>query len=583
MSATVLRELVAKLGLTVDEAAFKKADDGLKKVKKGLEDVSATGRDARGRFVRGAREQAQATEQHVTKQAAAVRRGAKQGPSAADTFERYLGGAAVFAGLKAMTDMASAANETENVLRELFGQPGVDQIKEWSDATSVTLNRSKYQLRESAGTFGALLTPVTKDTDAVRQMSEQLAVLGIDLASFYNTTDEEAMLALRSALIGQSEPLLKYAINVQDATLKEYARTHGIHKSIEKMTQAEKTLLRFKVILEQSTKATGDATRTAGEYANVLRGLEARVKELATELGKRLLPALKAFYKWTTDMLGSLARLTDTSNLFQGSLAALGIVILQTFGGKLWALTMFGLKLGLISALIDDIISFAQGNTSLIGRFLNALGGEGTSTKWLEAISRALRDIRRDWLALVETFRTAKWSETWDDFVNKLKLLDTALAKVSFNAKRWLLGKGPNDLLPGENRDKTGYRTYADLDSEEAQQDAADAADASGNRAHFDRARAGRLLREANKIYGNLAAPAPGDPELALDLAGAQISEPVDSGPNMSVETGDVIINMSLPQGANPDDYRRAIQSSAEMERRRTHDAIRQAAGKVRR
>jgi len=583
MSATVLRELVAKLGLTVDEAAFKKADAGLAKVKKGLEDVSATGRDTRGRFVRGARDQAQATEQHVTKQATAVRRAATRGPSAADTFERYLGGAAVFAGLKAMTDMASAANETENVLRELFGQPGVDQIKEWSDATSVTLNRSKYQLRESAGTFGALLTPVTKDTDAVRAMSESLAVLGIDLASFYNTTDEEAMLALRSALIGQSEPLLKYAINVQDATLKEYAKTHAIHKSIEKMTQAEKTLLRYKVILEQSTKATGDATRTAGEYANVLRGLQARVKELATELGKRLLPGLKAFYAWTGDMLGALGRLTDTSNIFQGAMAALGLVILQTFGGKLWALTAFGLKLGIISAVFDEIIGFAQGNDSLIGRFLDAVGGKGTSTKWLEAISRALRDMKRDFLALIEAFRTAPWAETWDNFANKVKLLDTALHNVSVNAKRFILRKGPNDLLPGENRDKSGYRTYADQDMEEAEAAAAEAADAAGNRAHFDRAEAKRLRREANDTWGKLAAPAPGDPDLQMNLAGEQVSAPVDSGPNMSVTTGDMIFNMSLPQNANPDDYRRAVQRSADIERRQTHDAIRHAAGKVKR
>lgn len=580
MSAVVLRELVARLGLTVDEGAFTKADAGLAKVKKGLEDVDRRARDTSGRFVRGARQQADAAEAHASRQSASQRRRDREQPSASDTFQQYLGGAAVFAGLKYMTDLASQANETENVLKELFGQPGVEQIKNWSDSTSVALNRSKYELRESTSAFGALLTPVSKNTTEVRDMSEALSVLAIDLASFYYGTDEEAMLALRSGLIGQSEPLLKYAINVQDATLKEYARTQGIHKSIEKMTNAEKTLLRYKSILEQSKKAQGDATRTAHEYANALRGLDARVKELATDLGKKLLPPLKVFYEWATDALVQLGKLTDTSNIFQGALSALGLVILQTFGGKLWALTLFGLKLAIISHVIDDIITFAQGGDSAISRFLNAVGGKGFSTKTLEAISQALRDIKRDWNALIEALKDVKWVETWDSWANTVKNLDTALSEVSFKAKRFLTGATQNTPLPGEDTSKPTWRTYGDYDMDKAIQDAKDDYDYQAWRAHAGNAHASTLARTQADAAAALSSPAPSDPELGLNLSSERISADPRALPNMSVYQGDTTINMSLPAGANPDDYRRATERGLGIANRQALDAIRNAAGR---
>jgi len=585
LSAVVLRELVAKLGLTVDEGAFERADQGLKKVKKGLEEVDRKTRDASGRFVRGAQDQAAAVEAQATKQAASARRRAKDGPSAADTFQQYLGGAAVFAALKGMTELASSANETENVLKELFGAPGVEQVKGWSDVTSVALNRSKYQLREAAGTFGALLTPVTSNTEEVRNMSEALSVLAIDLASFYNTSDEEAMLALRSGIIGQSEPLLKYAVNVQEATLKEYARTQGITKSVEKMTNAEKTLLRYKSILEQSTKATGDATRTAGEYANMLRGVHARVTELATDLGKKLLPPLKALFAWANPMITAFGKLAESSYIFEGLLGALGLTILRVFGGKLWALTTFGLRLGLIGAALDDIINFANGADSGIGRLLNALGGEGTSTKWLEAISQALRDMTRDWEKFVAAVRTFSIPDKWDAFLDKLHTAQGYFDQIARSITKAMMGRERGNLITKEQYNRYGKGNFSRLDalSDDERAEAERAVDAYNARLRFDAAEALRKASDRASFDASFAAPAPGDPDLALGLAGDQLSAPVDSGPNMSVQFGDTTINMSLPPGANPIDVQRATQRGVDIANRQALDAVRQAAGKVRR
>ena len=58
------------------------------------------------------------------------------------------------------------------------------------------------------------------------------------------------------------EPLrrLGYALDV--ATLQQVAYNHGITESINTMTQAQKSQLRYVAIMEQSGNAMGDLSRT---------------------------------------------------------------------------------------------------------------------------------------------------------------------------------------------------------------------------------------------------------------------------------------------------------------------------------
>ena len=81
------------------------------------------------------------------------------------------------------------------------------------------------------------------------QMSKVLTQLGYDISSFFNISIEDAMQKVQSGISGELEPLRRLGYALDQATLQQVAYNHGIDQSINTMTQAEKSYLRFIAIL----------------------------------------------------------------------------------------------------------------------------------------------------------------------------------------------------------------------------------------------------------------------------------------------------------------------------------------------
>lgn len=152
--------------------------------------------------------------------------------------------------------------------------------------------------------------------DKANLMSKNLAQLGYDISSFYNLPIEDAMQKLESGVAGEIEPLrrLGYAIDV--ATLKQVALEHGITASVDSMSQAEKSQLRYLAIMEQSTNAMGDLARTTSAPTNALRMLNQQVTQLERALGNialpllmKILPYMQAFVELLTEAAQKIAGL----------------------------------------------------------------------------------------------------------------------------------------------------------------------------------------------------------------------------------------------------------------------------------
>lgn len=99
-------------------------------------------------------------------------------------------------------------------------------------------------------------------SDKAAIMSKNLTQLGYDLSSYYNVTVEEAMFKLQSGFSGEPEPLRRWGYAIEQATLQQIAYNNGITQSIDTMTQAQKAMLRYVAIMNQSKDAMGDLSRT---------------------------------------------------------------------------------------------------------------------------------------------------------------------------------------------------------------------------------------------------------------------------------------------------------------------------------
>ena len=165
--------------------------------------------------------------------------------------------------------MGDAAEESYKFAESVQSLIGID-IAEWMN----------YQ-----GTFKQLTSGFGVAEESANTMSKNLTQLSYDLASFFDRDVEEAFDKLSSAMAGQVKGLREFGIDTTVASLQEYALAKGIETSVSKMTQAEKSLLRYNYIMEKSTKIQGDMARTLVTPANAVRILTSLLTQMRRALG----------------------------------------------------------------------------------------------------------------------------------------------------------------------------------------------------------------------------------------------------------------------------------------------------------
>jgi hypothetical protein len=145
-------------------------------------------------------------------------------------------------------------------------------------------------------------------------LSVNTSKLALDLASLNNVSFNQALADLRSGLVGQSETVYKYGIDVTEASIKQTAFAMGIEKSVRNMSQGEKMALRYATMIRQTTLAHGDFARTLNTPANQLKILSERFVTLKRAIGNmfvtglgQVLPYINAFLSILTDLANKVA------------------------------------------------------------------------------------------------------------------------------------------------------------------------------------------------------------------------------------------------------------------------------------
>ena len=206
------------------------------------------------------------------------------GAAAAGAFAVKLGVDAVNA--------ASDLLETQNKVGVIFGESS-QAILDFADTSVTALGQTETQALEAAATFAQFGKAAGLAGNDLVDFSTEFVTLSADLASFNNSSPEEAITALGSALRGEAEPLRRFGVLLDDATLKTKAMEMGISDGTSKLTTQQKVLAAHAVVLEQTTDAQGDFARTADGLANTTRILSAAVEDAKAEIGLGLVAAIE--------------------------------------------------------------------------------------------------------------------------------------------------------------------------------------------------------------------------------------------------------------------------------------------------
>lgn len=205
-----------------------------------------------------------------------------------------MGAAATAMAVKFTKDAIGAASDMEETISKvgvIFGDTA-SEIEKFASTAATNLGQSKQEALDAAANFAIFGKAAGLSGQALVDFSVDFVALASDLASFNNTTPEEAIMAIGAALRGEAEPLRRYGVLLNDATLKAAAMELGIYAGNGALTAQQKILAAQKVILEQTGLAQGDFARTSDGLANSQRQIEAAVKDAQAQLGQALLPTM---------------------------------------------------------------------------------------------------------------------------------------------------------------------------------------------------------------------------------------------------------------------------------------------------
>jgi vacuolar-type H+-ATPase subunit E/Vma4 len=258
-------------------------------------------------------------------------------------------GAVAIGGVKA-AQAASNFNETVNKSNVIFGN-AAKSVQQFASTAATSLGQSKQAALDAAATFGVFGKAAGKTGEDLAGFSTQMVQLTSDLASFHNANPADVALALGAALRGESEPIRKYGVLLNDAALKAEAMAMGIYNGKGALEQSAKVLAAQSLILKQTGDAQGDFTRTSGGLANQQRILKAKIDDAVVAIGNAFIPVIEAvlplltnFATFVGDNAGLVSALAIGIGTLAGVIGALGIaykgykIIAAITTGINWAL-----------------------------------------------------------------------------------------------------------------------------------------------------------------------------------------------------------------------------------------------------
>lgn len=333
---------------------------------------------------------------------------------------------AIGAGAKVAINAATDLNEQMSKTSVVFGASGSDIIA-WSATLAKSLGISQESALEATGTFGNMLVPMGFARDDAAKMSQTMVELAADMASFNNASPEDTLEALRAGLAGESEPLRKFGVFINDARLKQEALSKGLYKGKGALDAHAKAAATMSLILKDTADAQGDFTRTSNSAANQARIQQAVTENLTAELGQALLPAYTAIQKMLITLLGVMGQNTDALQIMVGVVAVLAAgILIANAAVKAYNIALQVIPLILKAATAAQWLFNVALNANPIGLVIIALAALGVALVVAYKKSETFRNIVSMGLNAVKTA------------VQSLDNAFDALKQAAFQAFDWM-------------------------------------------------------------------------------------------------------------------------------------------------
>ncbi|WP_312433550.1 hypothetical protein [Lacrimispora sp.] len=210
-------------------------------------------------------------------------------------------------------DSAEAyANSFSERAKELTGKMSGFQADANGNLVSTgmpSLGIDPDMLMNYQATFGQMASSMDVASETALKLSNALTMIGADLASVRNMDFKDVWQNLASGMVGMSETVDKYGVNIREANLQQKLSELGIKAKISALSQQDKVLLRTIIILDSTKYAWGDLANTLGQPSNQLRLLQSNFANLGRTIGNLFLPIVAAVLPYVNALVIAVQRL----------------------------------------------------------------------------------------------------------------------------------------------------------------------------------------------------------------------------------------------------------------------------------
>lgn len=191
--------------------------------------------------------------------------------------------------IAASIEAFSALKEQQSATNALFTE-GAKVLHNFANIAAAGLGLSTRAALEAGNKIGTFVLAAGALPKQAAQISASLVALAANLASFRDTTPEQALRAFTSALAGEFEPLRNLGITLSALAVQQNAVKLGLVQSGETAGSAAKVFSTLDLILQQASVSSGDLGRTSESLANKQRQLAAQAENTKARLGETFEP-----------------------------------------------------------------------------------------------------------------------------------------------------------------------------------------------------------------------------------------------------------------------------------------------------
>lgn len=209
---------------------------------------------------------------------------------------------AVVAGIEAAIKASSDLHEATSLSTQVF-EANAAEIQKWAAGAARDFGTSSAEALDFASKFGTAFKNVGQSLDDTTKHAETMTRLAADLGSAFNKSSAEAAVALRSGLLGESEPLRAFGVFLDEAKVKAKAAAMGMQPLNGALSDGQKVAARYAIIMEQTADSQGMFGRDVTSAADAQKRASAVLQNSLAKLGDVALPLVTAAAMATADAL----------------------------------------------------------------------------------------------------------------------------------------------------------------------------------------------------------------------------------------------------------------------------------------